>query len=107
MLNVLSCIVQRQLKKIEVHSVNNCVVGLYCEISCCNLVCMASVVLEEALNMKGYLLKVLHVSRCYLLWSMKKSVVRCCHGPSGMSLGSMGCVACIAFCWVQMLYLFT
>ena len=61
---------------------------------------MAFVVLEKPLNMKGYFLKMLHISMCSLPWNVKTSVARSCHGPSGTSLGSMGCVACVALCWV-------
>ena len=38
------------LPKGSLLSVNNCLVGPYCEICCWNFACMASVVLEEALN---------------------------------------------------------
>ena len=60
---------------------------------------MASVVVEEALNMKGYLLKVSHINRHSLPWKVKKkSVVRSYHEHSGTFQEYSG--LCCIYCFV-------
>ena len=45
--------------------------------------------------------------RYLVLLCLKKSTARSCNGPSGISLGIMGCTACVALCLVQVLWCFT
>ena len=50
---------------------------------------------------------------CQLWWGIlccsvwKKSVARCCHRPSGISLGSISYMAWVALYWVHILHHFT
>ena len=67
---------------------------------------MAFVVLEDALSMKGYLPKVSYISRCSLLWNVKKSVARSCHGLRGCLWVIWVLLPELLCCWVQMVYLF-
>ena len=38
---------------------------------------------------------------------VKKSAAGSCQGPSGMSLGNIGCIVCAALCLVHILQFFT
>ena len=79
--------------------------GPYWDMSCLNFCMMASAVFEVVLKIKGYLLKVSAMMRYSVLLCLKKPVARSCHGPFGMSLGSISCTAWFALNWVHMLHL--
>ena len=63
-----------------------------------NSLCVASVVCEMILNIKRYLLDVFPIRKYSLFLNVKKSTVISCQGPSGMSLASIGWMACLALC---------
>ena len=82
---------------------------------CLNICMVLSAVFEVVLKIKGYLLKMSAIMIYSALLHLKKLVVRSCHWPSGMSIGSINCTACcfklgtygtsLSVCWVSRLYL--
>ena len=73
----------------------------------CNFYLIKSAMLDEALYMKGYLLKVLNMSRYSFPWCVKKSVVKSCHRPLGMSQQSIGSTSWVILYLVHTVHLFS
>ena len=81
--------------------------GPYWEISDLIFFTIGSAGFDKILYKNGHFLKLSTIRRYSALLWCKKSAVRPCQGPPGISLGNISSMACVALCVVQTLQCLT